>query len=98
MCLLCTLKSSLTFFSMFFFLDLTFLLLSVSYFQADGDGVVNIPIQKAGGVAGLISATCGWWCALAGMVDKENCFFTIPVGTFPWSEAAKAERKELRGN
>jgi succinate-acetate transporter protein len=75
------LRSNLAFFSLFFFLDITFLLLAISHFNTI-DNQVNIPIQKAGGIAGIISSMFAWWTASAGMINKENSFFTIPV-SFP---------------
>lgn len=78
--LFCTLKSTLAFFSLFFFLDITFLLLAVAHF-ATVDGGINVTINKVAGVFGLITAFIAWWNALAGIAETSNSFFTIPVST-----------------
>lgn len=97
LCLLCTFKSTLAFFSLFFFLDITFLLLAIGHLQADP--VTGAPLAnatKAGGVFGLITAFIAWWNALAGMLENSNSFFTVPVVHFPWSEKVKAEKAKAR--
>lgn len=79
--LFCTLKSTLAFFSLFFFLDITFLLLAIAHF-IPVDGGVNVPINRVAGVFGLITAFIAWWNALAGIAETSNSFFTIPVSSF----------------
>ncbi|RPB11351.1 hypothetical protein P167DRAFT_554001 [Morchella conica CCBAS932] len=95
--LFCTLKSTLAFFSLFFFLDITFLLLAVAHF-ATVDGGINVTINKVAGVFGLITAFIAWWNALAGIAETSNSFFTIPVVHFPWSEKVKAERRASKSD
>lgn len=89
--LLLTLRSTVAFCSLFAFLDVTFLLLAIGHFRIaeghDGTGII-----KAAGVLGCITAFIAWWNAIAGMADKTNSFFTIPVVRFPWS--AKGEAKK----
>lgn len=53
--LICTLRSTVAFFLLFFTLDLAFLFLAISRFQSV-DGKQNIPINKAGGYFGLFAA------------------------------------------
>lgn len=77
--LLCTLKSTLAFFSLFFFLDITFLLLSIAHFVQNEDGSANLPMIRAAGILGLITAFISWWNAMAGMLDSSNSFFVVPV-------------------
>ncbi|OXV10957.1 hypothetical protein Egran_01283 [Elaphomyces granulatus] len=93
--LLCTLRSSVAFFSLFFFLDMAFLVLGVGYLQRDDKGAPNTPIIKAGGCFALIAAFLAWYNALAGIADSTNSFFTLPVFHFPWSEQARG-RKSAR--
>ncbi|KAF8417490.1 putative meiotically up-regulated gene 86 protein [Tirmania nivea] len=83
---LCTLKSNLAFFLLFFFLDLTFLTLSLGHLYQGPDGSVNIVLIHLGGVFGLATSFCCCWNAMAGLVDESNSFFTIPVFPFPWSK------------
>ncbi|KAJ6079355.1 hypothetical protein N7467_009108 [Penicillium canescens] len=90
--LFCTLKSTVAFFLLFFFLDLTFLLLGISYLQTDSSGGVNVPVQKAGGLFGLLAAFAAWYNALAGIADDSNSFFIIPVAHFPWSATGRTRR------
>lgn len=90
--LICTLRSTVAFFLLFFFLDLAFLMLSIARFQASDAGVVNSACNKAGGYFGLFAAIMAWYNALAGIADSGNSFFVIPVAHFPWSEKARLDR------
>merc|ERR1712000_582639 len=87
--LICTLKSTVAFFFLFFTLDLAFLLLGIGYLRNSG-GI------KAGGAFGILAAFAAWYNALAGIADTSNSFFIIPVAHFPWSEKGKAARAEKR--
>ncbi|KAI9825836.1 MAG: hypothetical protein M1832_000776 [Thelocarpon impressellum] len=99
--LICTLRSTVAFFLLFFFLDMAFLLLGVGYLQPDAEGEPNTALVKAGGFFGLLAAFMAWYNALAGLAERSNSFFLIPVVHFPWSDkgrdmrnspAAKTER------
>jgi len=70
--LLCTLKSTVAFFSLFFFLDITFLLLAIARFQQTEAGGLNANINKAGGILGVITAFIAWYNALAGIAETSN--------------------------
>ncbi|MCJ1272198.1 hypothetical protein MMC22_012106 [Lobaria immixta] len=83
--LLVTLRSTIAFFLLFFFLDLTFMLLGIGYLHRNKEGVPNPPVIKAGGFFGLLTAFVAWYNALAGMADDSNSFFVVPVAHFPWS-------------
>ncbi|KAI5786980.1 GPR/FUN34 family protein [Peziza echinospora] len=83
--LFCTMKSTVAFCSLFFFLDITFLLLAISHLNLV-DGQVNGPVKQAAGIFGLICAFVAWWNAFAGLSDHANSFFTLPVVHFPWSQ------------
>lgn len=89
--LLCTLRSTVAFFSLFFTLDLAFLMLGLGYLYADP--APHPGLIKAGGYFGLFAAFLAWYNALAGIADSSNSFFVIPVAHFPWSEKGR----ELRG-
>jgi len=91
--LICTLRSTVAFFLLFFFLDMAFLLLSIGYLKAV-DGVTNTSIIKSGGYFGLFAAFMAWYNALAGIADDSNSFFVIPVAHFPWSVKGR-ERKTI---
>ncbi|KAK7218073.1 hypothetical protein V2G26_006076 [Clonostachys chloroleuca] len=92
--LLCTLRSTVAFFSLFFFLDLAFLCLSVENYAHDlGNAEAALALKKAGGLFGFLAAFLAWYNALAGIQDSSNSFFTVPVIHFPWSDKGK----QLRG-
>jgi len=90
---LCTLRSTVAFFTLFASLDITFLLLGVAYFDT-----ANPTIIKAGGAFGLIAAIFAWYCALAGLVTKENSFFMIQTVPFPWSDKGTPGRHSTARN
>jgi len=89
--LICTLRSTVAFFLLFFTLDMAFLLLSISYLQPSA-GAQNPSIEKAGGFFALLAAFLAWYNALAGIADSSNSFFIIPVAHFPWSEKGRERR------
>jgi succinate-acetate transporter protein len=88
---ICTLKSTVAFFLLFFFLDLTFLLLALAYLLPVG-GSPNTKLLKAGGLFGFLAAFAAWYNALAGIADNSNSFFIIPVAHFPWSPTGRSRR------
>ena len=69
--LICTLRSTVAFFSLFFTLDLAFLFLGIGYLQNDGTHPQSGCI-KAGGYFGLFAAFLAWYNALAGIADNSN--------------------------
>jgi len=89
--LICTLRSTVAFFLLFFFLDMAFLLLAVGHLQAVEGAPKNSVIQ-AGGYFGLFAAFMAWYNALAGIADDSNSFFVIPVAHFPWSVKGREQR------
>jgi len=90
--LICTLRSTVAFFLLFFFLDLAFLFLAIARFQSKA-GAESIPLNKAGGYFGLFAAFMAWYNALAGIADDSNSFFVIPVAHFPWSVKGRERRR-----
>lgn len=94
--LLCTLKSSLAMFLLFFFLDLNYLLLGITHFHCGSSSSVMASIQRAGGVCGLLAAMTAWYNAFAGIFDSSNGFFTVPLGHFPWSPAIRAHQAKFK--
>lgn len=69
--LICTLRSTVAFFLLFFTLDLAFLLLGIGYLEADANGP-NSACIKGGGYFGLFAAFLAWYNALAGIADNSN--------------------------
>lgn len=70
--LLCTLRSTIMFFSLFFTLDLAFLFLACAHFAADnGSTDAAKGLKKAGGVFGMLAAFLAWYNAFAGIADSR---------------------------
>lgn len=70
--LLCTLRSTVAFFLLFFTLDLAFLFLSVEHYAADmGNETAAVGLKKTGGFFGLLAAFLAWYNALAGIQDSR---------------------------
>ena len=92
--LLCTLRSTLAFFLLFFTLDLAFLFLACEQYAADnGNMSAKTGLQKAGGFFGFLAAFLAWYNALAGIQDSGNSFFQVPVIHFPWSDKGMERRQ-----
>ncbi|KAK9456614.1 putative membrane protein [Dipodascopsis uninucleata] len=83
---LCTLRSTLAFFLLFFFLDITFLLLAIGHLYPTVQGGPSIPITKAGGYFGIFAAFAAWYNAFAGLATRENSLFIIKPVPMPWSK------------
>ncbi|KAJ5633586.1 GPR/FUN34 family protein [Penicillium herquei] len=92
--LLCTVKSTVVFFSLFLSVDIAFLLLGVGYLQRNDQQEPNAKVLKAGGLFALLAAFLAWYVAFAGVADDSNSFFIPPVWHFPWSPKGKESRKE----
>lgn len=92
--LLCTLRSTVMFFLLFFTLDLAFLLLGIGYLE-HSSGAPNIGCIKAGGVFGILAAFLAWYNAFAGIADSSNSFFVVPVIHFPWSDKGRERRSKV---
>ncbi|KAK4452153.1 GPR1/FUN34/yaaH family-domain-containing protein [Podospora aff. communis PSN243] len=91
--LLCTLRSTVMFFMLFFTLDLAFLMLACGAFaEADGHMEASHKLHQAGGGFGMVAAFLAWYNAFAGIADSSNSFFLIPVFHFPWSEKGREDR------
>ncbi|THC94982.1 hypothetical protein EYZ11_005535 [Aspergillus tanneri] len=81
--LTCTVKLTVTFFSLFLSVDLAFLLLGIGYIHREAADMPNMPIIKGGAFLALLAAFLAWYVALAGIADDINSFFVIPVFYFP---------------
>lgn len=94
---MCTLRSTVAFFTLFASLDLAFLLLGLAYLVGanQGAGAANTGLLRAGGVFGIIAAFAAWYNALAGIADSSNSFFIIPVAHFPWSDKGRERRDKV---
>jgi len=95
--LLCTLKSTVAFFSLFFTLDLAFLCLGIGYLD-HANGAPNLTAIKAGGGFGILAAFLAWYNAFAGLADSSNSFFVVPVAHFPWSDKGREQRGKVNND
>jgi len=92
--LLCTLRSTVMFFLLFFTLDLAFLCLGIGYLDLD-NGAPRVGAIKAGGAFGILAAFLAWYNAFAGIADSSNSFFVVPVIHFPWSDKGRERRGKV---
>ncbi len=67
--LLCTLRSTIAFFMLFFTLTLAFLFLAIGHLEANDAGKPQTACIKAGGYFGMFAAFLAWYNALAGIAD-----------------------------
>lgn len=58
--LICTLKSTIAFFFLFFTLDIAFLMLALAYYYPTAAGGANVGFNTAGGVFGILAAFAAW--------------------------------------
>ncbi|TID22996.1 glyoxylate pathway regulator [Venturia nashicola] len=100
--LMCTLKSTVAFFSLFFTLDLAFLCLGIGYLDhsvsSTGVAATNSAAIKAGGAFGILAAFLAWYNAFAGIADSSNSFFVVPVAHFPWSDKGRERRGKVNND
>ncbi|KAK9369898.1 GPR1/FUN34/yaaH family-domain-containing protein [Lipomyces kononenkoae] len=91
---LCTLRSTVALFLLFFTLDMAFLLLGIGHFYPTDAGAPNVGVTKAGGVFGLLAAFLAWYNAFAGLATKENSLITVRAIPMPWSTAYSAGKSK----
>lgn len=79
--LLCTLRSTVMFFLLFFTLDLAFLMLACGHYAKD-NGVADVSkrLTQAGGGFGMLAAFLAWYNAFAGIADSR--YVTSPFFLF----------------
>lgn len=70
--LLCTLRSTVMFFLLFFTLDLAFLMLACGEFaKSNGAAGSAVRLTQAGGGFGILAAFLAWYNAFAGIADSR---------------------------
>ncbi|EGG09470.1 uncharacterized protein MELLADRAFT_104189 [Melampsora larici-populina 98AG31] len=72
--LVAALRSSLALVTLFFILDVTFLVLALGKFYPE-----KTQITFTGGVLGIITAFIAWYIAAANLLTAETSFFTLPI-------------------
>lgn len=71
--LLCTLRSTIMFFMLFFTLDLAFLMLACAEYAADNGAAKSATmLTEAGGGFGMLAAFLAWYNAFAGIADSRS--------------------------
>lgn len=75
--LLCTLKNSWGLFLLLFFLDLTFLMLTIGTFIDDNN------VKMAGGYFGILASICGWYSLYCAVVTPENSYLAFRAKMMP---------------
>lgn len=78
-----TLRSTVAFFSLFFFLTLTFLFLAI------GSLAPSTACHKVGGYFGLITSFIAWYNAFAGIANKGNSYLVPKAVYMPGSVVPK---------
>ncbi|KAI8881018.1 hypothetical protein K501DRAFT_254039 [Backusella circina FSU 941] len=67
-------RSNVGLISLFFFLFITFILLTAGKLNE------SINCQVAGGALGVVTALIAWYNALAGLLTKDSSHFLLPIG------------------
>ncbi|CAG8729710.1 1404_t:CDS:2, partial [Funneliformis caledonium] len=75
---LATFRSNGGIMALFFFLTLTFLLLTLGKFVNEDQPFPN-GFTRAGGIFGIITALIAWYNALAGLLTPDSSYFTLPT-------------------
>ncbi|ORX90996.1 hypothetical protein K493DRAFT_229109 [Basidiobolus meristosporus CBS 931.73] len=69
-----TLKAARAMFALFFFLSLTFLLLTIGHFASMSK------VNNVAGWFGLITAFIAWYNAAAAIITRESSYIVLPLG------------------
>jgi len=77
-----SLRSNLGLISLFFFLTLTFMFLTIGQYKPG-----NVHIVKAGGGFGIVTAFIAYYCAAANLYSRESSFVSLPLVPIPKPKA-----------
>jgi succinate-acetate transporter protein len=70
-----SLRTNIVLIAFFFFLTITFILLTAYKFEQD-----HRDIQRAAGAFGILTSAIGWYAAFASLLKRnENSYFSLPV-------------------
>ncbi|KAF1798654.1 GPR1/FUN34/yaaH family-domain-containing protein [Mucor lusitanicus] len=67
-------RSNFGLISLFFFLFITFIMLTAGKLNE------STPCTVAGGALGVVTAFIAWYNALSGLLTKQSSYFTLPIG------------------
>lgn len=93
--MLLTLRSTVAFASLFIILDVAFAFLALGQQYAVSHAALAGKFVQVGGACGIIAAFLAWYNMFAGMADKTNFWFAVPVSHLPWGEKAKSDRSRV---
>lgn len=79
--LIACLRSNIGLVALFFFLDLTFMLLMIGKFMP-----TNINITKAGGGLGIVTAAIAYYVGASELMPRHQSYFTLPTYALPKRE------------
>lgn len=87
--LICTLRSTVAFFLLFFTLDLAFLFLGLAYLLHGGSGAAHTGLLRAGGAFGILAAFVAWYVEIPlfsciRIRTSNNSANDPSSGTMPW--------------
>lgn len=82
------LRSNVVIFGLFMSVIVTLCMLIIGFYR--GHDLMFIRI--AGG-SGVVVAVLAWYGAFAQVWNHGNSWITLPVGTFPWAENGRWNRK-----
>lgn len=85
--LVAALRTNWTIISVFFFLFLAFLFLSIAQFIATEHPQASINVNKAGGAFTIICAFIAFYAGGSGLMTEETTFVRFPLGKIPRGEA-----------
>lgn len=84
-----TLKATWPFFGLFFFLSITFALLTAAHFCLDEESKPHRRTVQCAGGFGILTAFLAWYNAYAGIAEPTNSFFVPQGWNTPWSDIHK---------
>ncbi|KAF1948495.1 GPR1/FUN34/YaaH-class plasma membrane protein-like protein [Byssothecium circinans] len=89
----CSLRTNVCFAAIFFFLVLTFCMLTAAYLQLNNRNEdMAASLLKAGGAFGFVTCIFGWWIFVAIMLASLDFPFALPVGDLSRFIKAASER------
>ena len=81
--LICTLRSTVAFFTLFFTLDLAFLFLGLAYLLHSG-GAPHTGLLRAGGAFGILAAFTAWYVQSRKLILSTLALTTLKVQRPCW--------------
>ncbi|KAF2443270.1 hypothetical protein P171DRAFT_58848 [Karstenula rhodostoma CBS 690.94] len=79
--MICSLRTNMCFFMIFFTITLAFCMLAGSYFEANNGNLARSHnLQIAGGALAFVTTLFGWWIFIAIMLASLDFPFEVPVG------------------